>query len=91
MLVEVCVKWRWQDGIRRADVTCYHDRGSPLSVCGDGWFILGAMIALHHRCAAPPSQSNQPSEAVNQLSTTHTLHDDLCLRTQAAYYRLPFF
>ena len=20
-------------------------------------FILGAMIALHHRCAAPPSQS----------------------------------
>ena len=29
-----------------------------VSVCVDGWFILGAMIALmHHRCAAPPSQS----------------------------------
>ena len=27
-------------------------------VCVDGWFILGAMIALmHHRRAAPPSQS----------------------------------
>ena len=31
-----------------------------LSVCVDGWFILGAMIALHHRCAASPSpESNQ--------------------------------
>ncbi|KAK0152869.1 Leukemia inhibitory factor receptor [Merluccius polli] len=25
--------------------------------CSMGWFILGAMSALHHRCAAPPSQS----------------------------------
>ena len=35
-----------------------HACGSSPSVCVDGWFILGAMIALmHHRCAAPPSQS----------------------------------
>ena len=33
MLVEVGVYWRWQDGIRRADVMCCHDSGSLLSVC----------------------------------------------------------
>ncbi|KAK0135515.1 Actin-binding LIM protein 1 [Merluccius polli] len=44
----------------RADGPCCHDSGSLLSVCGDSWFILGAMVALHHRCAAPPSpESNQ--------------------------------
>ena len=35
-----------------------HAAMTELCVCVDGWFILGAMIALmHHRCAAPPSQS----------------------------------
>ena len=36
------------------DVTCCRDSGSLLSVCGDSWFILGAMFALHHRSVAPP-------------------------------------
>ena len=44
-------------GIRRADGTTAMAVAPP-RVCVDGWFILGAMIALmHHRCAAPPSQS----------------------------------
>ena len=54
-----------------------------LSVCGDSWFILGAMIALmHHRCAAPPSQSPISltqarwgcKPAINHTHSTHTLH-----------------
>ena len=65
-------------GIHRADGTNCHASGSSSSVCVDGWFILGAMIALmHHRCAASPSQSPirlRTGEAVNQPSTTHTPH-----------------
>ena len=50
-------------------------------VCGDSWFILGAMMALHHRCAAPPPRVSSvllgPGEAVDQLSTTHTPQCDI--------------
>ena len=56
--IEEGVYWRWQDVIHRADVTCCHDSGSLLSVCGD-------------RCAAPPSPESNQSD---QLSTTHTRH-----------------
>ena len=63
-------------GIRRADGTNCHDCGSSSSVCGDIWFILGAMIALHHRCAAPPSQSPiSLTPAINSTHSTHTLHN----------------
>ena len=57
MFVARCLFEITADGIRRADATNCHDSGSSSSVCVDGWFILGAMITLHHRCAAPPSQS----------------------------------
>ncbi|KAK0155092.1 Solute carrier family 12 member 5 [Merluccius polli] len=46
---------------------CCHDRGSLLSVCGDSWFILGAMIALHHRCAAPPNPESHQSDSGQKL------------------------
>ena len=36
---------------------------SLLSVCVDSWFILGAIIALHHRCAASPSPSLSLTQA----------------------------
>ena len=49
------VYWRADGSLLRS--SSFHDCGSSSSVCVDGWFILGAMIALHHRCAAPPSQS----------------------------------
>ena len=61
-----------------------HDCGSSLSVCVDGWFILGAMITLmHHRCAAPPSQSPISltqarwgcKPATNNTHSTNTLHN----------------
>ena len=63
-----------------------HDCGSSSSVCVDGWFILGAMITLmHHRCAAPPSQSPISltqarwgcKPAINNTHSTHTLHNVL--------------
>ena len=70
-------------GIRRADGTNCHGCGSSSSVCVDGWFILGAMIALmHHRCAAPPSQSPISltqarwgcKPVINNTHSTYTLH-----------------
>ena len=65
------------------DGTNCHGCGSSPSVCVDGWFILGAMIALmHHSCAAPPSQSPISltqarwgcKPATNNTHSTHTLH-----------------
>ena len=49
------------DGICRGDGTAASGCGSSSSsVCVDGWFILGAMMALHHRCAAPSQpETNQ--------------------------------
>ena len=32
-------------------------------VCGDSWFILGAMITLHPRCAVPPSPESNQSDS----------------------------
>ena len=57
MVVARCLFEIKAGGIHRADGTNGHGCGSSSSVCVDGWFILGAMIALHHRCAAPPCQS----------------------------------
>ena len=47
-----------KDVIRQADVTCYHDSSSLLSVCVDSWFILGAMI-VHAPQPHPAPESNQ--------------------------------
>ena len=48
---------------------------ASLSVCGDSWFILGAMTALHHRCAASPSpESNQSDSGQVRLETSHQPH-----------------
>ena len=57
------IYWRWQDGICRADVTCCHDSGSLLSVCGDSWFILGAMIV-------PVPQMCSPTQPQTLISLT---------------------
>ena len=47
-------------GIRRADGTSCHDSGSSSSVCVDGWFILGAMIAHAPQVCSPTQpESNQ--------------------------------
>ena len=45
-----------------------------LSVCGDSWFILGAIIVHAPQvCRFTPSLIRLgPDEAVNQLSPTHT-------------------
>ena len=65
LFAELMVRWSWQSLL--------------LSVCVDGWFILGC-----HDCSCTPGVQPHPArvqsvwlrpgEAVNQPSTTHTLH-----------------
>ena len=74
------VYWSLQAGvIRRADGTLVMTVAPSSSVCVDGWFILGC-----HDCSCTPGVQPHPArvqsvwlrpgEAVNQPSTTHTLH-----------------
>ena len=51
-------------GIRRADVTSCHDsRSSLVSVCVDGWFILGAMIAHAPQVCSPTQPESNQSDS----------------------------
>ena len=51
------------DGIRRADGTSCHDSGSSSSVCVDGWFILGAMIAHAPQVCSPTQPESNQSDS----------------------------
>ena len=51
------------DGIRRADGTSCHDCGSSSSVCVDGWFILGAMIAHAPQVCSPTQPESNQSDS----------------------------
>ena len=80
----ISIYWKWRDVKSRADGTCCQDSGSLLSVCGDSWFILGAMIAHAPQVCSPtqPRVSSvwlRPGGAANKLSTTHTPQYVFCL------------
>ena len=49
--------------IRRADGTSCHDSGSSSSVCVDGWFILGAMIAHAPQVCSPTQPESNQSDS----------------------------
>ena len=40
-----------------------HDRGSSSSVCVDGWFILGAMIAHAPQVCSPTQPESNQSDS----------------------------
>ena len=76
------IYWSLQaGGIRRADGKLVMTLAPLSSVCVDGWFILGC-----HDCSCTPGVQPHPArvqsvwlrpgEAVNQPSTTHTLHSE---------------
>ena len=50
-------------GISRGDVTRCHDSRSSSSVCGDGWFILGAMIAHAPQVCSPTQPESNQSDS----------------------------